>query len=55
MIWLEYTARTFGIPYHEYILMTPGELQDLATCQSIASGAMKEVPIIEGPHLPSLR
>ena len=54
-VWLDYTARTFGISYTEYILMTPGEIQDLSICQAIASGQMTEKPIFEGSYIPTLR
>lgn len=52
---MHYYARDLGIPYREYILMTTGEIEDLAICRSIQSGYMDEVVKFEGDKIPDLR
>lgn len=53
--WLHFYARSFAIPFPEYSIMTPGEIQDLATCKGIQNGGLKEKRIFTGNTLPDLR
>ena len=60
MTWFEYWSREFGIPRYEYMVMTEGEIEDLAACRAIDSGAYREVisskgNIFEGTMFPRLR
>ena len=42
-MWFEYWSRMLGIPYREYIVMTTGEIEDLAALKAVDSGMYNEV------------
>lgn len=51
--WVHYWARTFGISYAEYHLMTTGEIQDLVLCNAISNEMMDEE--MDSDTMPDLR
>lgn len=53
LAWMHYWARSFGIAYAEYHLMTTGEIEDLMLCNAILNGSMEETE--DSDTIPDLR
>ena len=43
MIWFKFYAQDLGFSRNEYMLLTPGEIEDFLICRSIQNGAMREI------------
>lgn len=52
---MHFWARSIGIPYTEYHLMTAGEIQDLVACSAIANGGAREVAEKSTEYIPDVR